>query len=205
MSFSSSKRALPLKYTLHSYYSSFHTTVRNAKPKPKLARQQLFEFAVRSLSHRAQSSGELISKLRLRAADLADIEEAVSRLKEYGYLDDQRFAENYAASRLENERFGKTRTLQDLRGRRVSGPVADAVVENVYKDTDEVKLVEEYIRRKYRAAPRETLFKADKDLANAYRRLLRAGFRSTVIVAVLKRFAGNPELLDGIEMEEAEE
>jgi regulatory protein len=169
------------------------------KPKPKLVGRELFEFAVRSLSHRAQSSGELVSKLRLRAADTAEVEGVVARLEEYGYLDDRRFAENFAASRLENERFGRSRTLQDLRGRRISGPVADAVVESVYKDTDEVRLVEEYIRRKYRAAPREKLFRADKDLANAYRRLLRAGFRSTVIVRVLKSFAKNPELLDAID------
>lgn len=169
------------------------------KPKPKLAQQELFEFAVTSLSHRAQSSAELAAKLRLRAADAEDVEPVMERLREYGYLDDLRFAENFAASRLENARFGRTRTLQDLRGRRIPGPVADAVVENVYKDTDEERLVEEYIRRKYRAAPRAGLFQEDKDLANAYRRLLRAGFRSAAIVRVLKRFAKNPELLDSIE------
>ncbi len=49
--------------------------------------------------------------------------------------------------------------MNDLRGRRESAPsVAEAAVENAYKDTDEVKLVEDYIRRKYRNAPREQLF-----------------------------------------------
>ena len=53
--------------------------------------------------------------------------------------------------------------------------------------------------RKYRLAPREGLFKEDKDLAAAYRRLVRAGFRTGEIVRVLKRFAKNPELLDDFE------
>jgi hypothetical protein len=48
-------------------------------------------------------------------------------------------------------------------------------------------------------SPRKTLFQQDKDLASAYRRLVRAGFKSSVVVSVLKRFAKNPELLDGIE------
>jgi hypothetical protein len=50
------------------------------------------------------------------------------------------------------------------------------------------------------------LFQEDKDLASAYRRLLRAGFRTGEIVRVLKKFAKNPELLDSFEPpEETEE
>lgn len=175
------------------------------KPRQKLAAQELYEFAVRSLGRRAQSSAELRQKLRDRAAEDASIEEVLARLKEYGYLDDKRFAENFAASRLENERFGRVRTMHDLRSRRVTGSIADAAIENTYKETDETALVEAYIRKKFHAAPRETLFKEDKDLASAYRRLLRAGFRSAVIVPVLKRFARNPDLLDGLEETEAPE
>ena len=39
----------------------------------------------------------------------------------------------------------------------------------------------------------------EKDLASAYRRLVRAGFRTGDIVRVLKKFAKNPELLDNLE------
>ena len=76
----------------------------------------------------------------------------------------------------------------------------------VYQDVNEEALMEEFIRRKYRLAPREGLFQTDNELAAAYRRLLHAGFRAGDIVRVLKRFAKNPELLDSFEPpEEAEE
>ncbi len=169
------------------------------KTRSKLAAQQLFEYAVRSLARRAQSSAELRAKLRERAEEPGDIDPVIERLRDYKYLDDKRFAEQFAIARLENQRFGKTRTLNDLRGRRVIGTIVLAAVENAYKDTDEVALVEDYVRRKYRAAKREHLFESDKDLASAYRRLLRAGFRSPIVIAVLKRFSKNPDLLDGIE------
>jgi hypothetical protein len=44
-------------------------------------------------------------------------------------------------------------------------------------------------------------------MASAYRRLVRAGFRTGDILRALKRFARNPELLDAFEPphEEAEE
>jgi regulatory protein len=169
------------------------------KPRKKLPARELFEYAVRSLARRGQSSAELRAKLRERAEDPLDIDPAIARLREYGYLDDKRFAEQFATARLENQRFGRARTLNDLRGRRVVAPIVEAAVENAYKDTNEVALVEDYIRRKFRNAPREHLFESDKDLAAAYRRLLRAGFRSGVVIPVLKRFAKNPDLLDGIE------
>ena len=55
-------------------------------------------------------------------------------------------------------------------------------------------------------ADRESLFQSDKDLASAYRRLVRAGFKTGEIVKALKKFAKNPELLDGFEPpEETEE
>ena len=72
-------------------------------------------------------------------------------------------------------------------------------VEKVYQDVDEVELIEEWVRRKYRTAEREGLFADENDLAAAYRRLVRAGFRTGEILKVLKRFAKNPDLLDGFE------
>jgi len=71
---------------------------------------------------------------------------------------------------------------------------------------DEAALVEDYVRRHYRTAVREGLFQHEKDLASAYRKLLRAGFASGHIVGVLKRFARDPDLLDQFEPpEEIEE
>jgi hypothetical protein len=122
-----------------------------------------------------------------------------------GYLDDRRYAEGFASARLANEKLGRTRVIQDLRQRRVAPSLAERTVHKVYKDVDEEALIEDFIRRKYRLAPREGLFREDKDLAAAYRRLLRAGFRSGEIIRVLKRFARNPDLLDTFEPPEEEE
>jgi len=93
----------------------------------------------------------------------------------------------------------------DVRHRRVAPSLAERTVQRVYQDVDEEALIEGVIRRKYRLAEREGLFREDKDLAAAYRRLLRAGFRSGEIIRVLKRFAKNPDLLDAFEPPEEEE
>src|SRR5581483_5862701 len=163
--------------------------------KRLLDSEGLWSYALRTLGGRAHSSGELREKLRRRAAAAGDVEGVMGRLKDLGYLNDQRFAEGFTAARLSTEKFGKTRVIQDLRQRRVAPALAEKTVHKVYQDVDESALIEERIRRKYRTTPREDLFQEDKELASAYRRLLRAGFRSGEIVRALKRFAANPELL----------
>jgi regulatory protein len=171
-----------------------------AKGAPRrLEGDALYEYAVRALAGRAYSTGDLKQKLRNKAARAEDVEAVLGRLKEHGYLDDRRFAESFAAARLENQRFGRTRVLQDLRQRRIAPAVAERTVEKVYQKVDETALIEEWIRRKYRDAVREDLFQTEKDLASAYRKLLRAGFRPGAIVTALKRFARDPELLDAFE------
>jgi regulatory protein len=164
----------------------------------------LWEYALKVLGGRAHSSGELCEKLRRRAERLGDIDEVMARLKQSGYLDDRRYAESFATARLSGEKFGRTRVIHDLRQHRVAPALAEHTVEKVYRDVDEEALIEEWIRRKYRLAEREGLFAEQKDLAAAYRRLARAGFRSAEILKVLKRFARNPELLDGFEAPEEE-
>jgi regulatory protein len=165
----------------------------------------LWEYALKILAGRACSAGELREKLRRRAQRAGDVDDALTRLKGHGYLNDHRFAEAFAAARLSNEKLGSARVLRDLRQRRVAPALAESTVRKVYQEVDETALIEDWIRRRYRLAGREGLFSEDKDLAKAYRRLLRAGFRSGEIVRSLKRFAKDPSLLDSFEPPEEEE
>src|ERR1700730_1869692 len=101
---------------------------RRRLTKPRLSIEKLWEYAVKALSMRAHSTGELRRKLTERAERAEDIDDVIHRLYDYGYLNDRRFAENYAGARLENQGFGKTRVLRDLRERKVSSGLAEEAV-----------------------------------------------------------------------------
>src|SRR6202171_5687255 len=90
------------------------------KKKAPLAAQALWDYAVKALAARAHSTGELRRKLAARAEGADDVEAPIARLRDYGYLNDHRFAENFAGSKLENNGLGKSRVLIDLRQRKVS-------------------------------------------------------------------------------------
>jgi regulatory protein len=170
------------------------------KRKSLLDATQLWDYALKSAAARAQSAGEMRTKLRNKAARPEDVDETIEKLKEYGFIDDRRYAESFTSARLENNGFGKQRTLRDLAQRRISPSIAVDAVEKIYADQDETSLIEAFIRRRYRNADREKLFREDKDLASAFRRLRLAGFQSSNIIRILKLFAAHPDKLDEVEI-----
>jgi regulatory protein len=176
-------------------------TLRKAK---LLHLDELQNLALRALGGRAHSAGELREKLRKRAVRAEDVDSVLAKLKQAGYLDDRRFAEHYAAARLENEGYGKMRVLGDLRRRRVAPKIAEQVADKTYQDTNESDLIETFLKRKYRGKILGTFLAEPKNLAAAYRRLRYAGFSPGASIRVLKRYANQPEALDALESEEPE-
>ncbi|MES1262376.1 MAG: regulatory protein RecX, partial [Acidobacteriota bacterium] len=157
------------------------------KPPPQLEGEALFEYAVKYLGLRACSSEELKGKLRVKAARLSEIDAVIARLKDIGYLNDARFAESYAANRVENEGFGRMRVLSDLRGRRVSPKLADQAVEQAFEGKGEGEMIDAFIERRMPSIWGKGQIDDDRELARAYRRLRRAGFTSGGILTALKR------------------
>jgi regulatory protein len=170
-----------------------------ARGDKKLKTAALWDYALRVLAGHAVSRAELRDKLERKAASAADVQPVLDRLAEYGYLDDQRFAEHFAALRKEDQRLGRARVLSDLRKRRVLAPLAEQAVGQAYAGADEAQLAEEHLRRRY--APRGGVprLSGPKETASAYRRLRRAGFSHQVSIAALRRFSDADEMLERLE------
>jgi len=169
-------------------------------PKP-LDENRLLAFAAQALSARALTVSELREKLKRRAATPSDVDLVLARLKEAGYLNDQRFAESYAGWRRDDGGFGKTRVLRDLMSRRVAPAVAKQAADAAFKETDEVAMIEAFLQRKYRGKDLAALLKEEKHLASAYRKLRTSGFSTANSIKVLKRYADQAELLEDTENE----
>jgi regulatory protein len=175
------------------------------KRKTKLLDQeQLLNAALRTLGGRACSTGELREKLRRRAERAEDVDRVLAKLKDAGYLNDRRFAESYAAARLENQGFGKMRVLRDLRQHRVAPKLAEQVTEKAFEETNETDLIEAFLQRKYRGKQLGSFLAVDKNLAAAFRRLRYAGFSAGASIRVLKRYASQADALEDIEPDEPE-
>jgi regulatory protein len=160
----------------------------------------LYDYAIGALGRHMRSVAELKRLLRQRVAGQENgealIEVVVERLKEQKYLSDARFAEAYSSYRKENEKFGRRRVVTDLKAKGVHGEVIEKAVESAYAGVSEEKLARQHLARKRMARPR-----TQKDAARIFRALTRAGFSSSVIFKILKKWDVDEETLSALESE----
>ena len=164
-------------------------------PRPPLEPPALLEFAVRSLSAKMKSIGDLRRRLKDRAepgeAGEAAVDAVIIKLKDLGYLSDERFAADFTRLRKENEKFGRRRVQQGLMQKGIPQELANATLTAAYEDVDEVALAKEYVARKRMKKP-----EGDKELARTMRRLMAAGFSSKTIWKVLRGWGAEVEEVD---------
>ncbi len=175
---------------------------KSRKPPAPLDIGGLLAYSARVLTARAQTTSEMRQKLTRRAAQRSDVDEVIRRLKENGYLNDQRFAESFANWRRDNEGYGKTRVVRDLMARRVAPELAKKATETAYSGADETAMIERFLQRKFRGKNLGTLLQEEKHLASAFRRLRTAGFSAGGSIKVLKRYASEAARLEEIDEEE---
>jgi regulatory protein len=182
---------------------------RSKKKKEPLCEDALFEYAVGALARKMRSVRDLKRLMRSRAeegdAGESAIERVVARLKELNYLDDTRFAADYARLRKENEKFGRRRVQQGLVQKGVHKELIAKTLEQAYEDVDEVVLAREYIARKRMVHPQsEDPEKRKKETARATGRLMRAGFSAGAIYKVLREWDTELEECDLPDPEDVE-
>ena len=179
-----------------------------ARPKKRepVGEAGLFEYAVGALARRMRTERDLRRLMKMRAeegeAGARAMDAVVARLKELGYLSDERFAENYTRVRKENEKFGRRRVQQDLMQKGVGKELVASALETAYEDVDEVVLARQYIARKRIKQPSGA--NAQKETVRAMNRLLRAGFSSRAIYKVLREWKLPEATLEGMETGGAE-
>lgn len=173
--------------------------MRSASPRKLSTETQLYTSAVRALMRRAHSVHEMKEYLARRAEDLEAIAPIIQKLKEQQYLDDARYARDYARVHAQGRRQGKFRIARELRARGVPDRHIEAALDAVFAETDESSLVRARLKRKLQSIRGKPI--DEKKRASLYRSLLRAGFSSDVIRAELRSVARE----DVAEIEDASE
>ena len=172
---------------------------RRPREPRRLNAAELQHYAIQALARRAKSIAELRRLLERRATDAADIPAVLDKLKEYGFLDDERFAQAYASWRLENNRLGPRRVERDLRAHLVPPKLVKQAVAAVYEEVDEGAMVRGHIARRlrHRGVPKDRAA-----LASLYRHLVGAGFSPAHIIPELRRLSkGDTDWMEELEAE----
>lgn len=145
------------------------------EPRDAVEAQRLaFQRAGKLLASKPWSIADLRERLlRSRGSSKKAVDAVIDRLREYGYLDDERYAFGYASLKVKQRPIGRQRLKRDLLLKRVDQEVAEEALNLVFNETPEEDLIdraiEKRIRLKGRPQSRETARKL-------FDHLLRQGF-----------------------------
>ena len=102
------------------------------------------------LARRAYSIAEIRQALERKYPDTGKVSAAIARLRELGYLDDRKFAEQYAHSLAHNRAFGPHRLRRELKAKLVNYQEIEPAMERVYQETSAQTFLEQALAKKLR-------------------------------------------------------
>ena len=135
------------------------------------------QAALKLLSRKPRSIHEIIEGLQNKQHTEAAIAETVSRLIEWGYLNDSKFAEDWITGRLRNKPMGPLRLRKELEEKGISSTIIDSKLEERFDSQTEFEIAHQL-----------AIFYLNKPSANwskAAGFLERRGFSCETINAVL--------------------
>lgn len=147
-----------------------------------------FSTAVHLLARRPYAVAEIRRSLIKRFPNEVEVDAAVARLREAGYLDDRKFARQFASFLVRNRAFGRERVRLELKSRLVDYRFIDEALDLAFEETSEQTLLEQALNKKLRTLRLPLTQRKFYSLAQS---MVRLGFRSD---AIMKAMRARPEL-----------
>ena len=115
-----------------------------------MSRPTAYNYALNLLAARPYATRALHRKLIQKDYSAADAEEAIRRLVDNGLLNDEKYAEEYARSKMLSTGASKRRLTQDLYRKGINGDVATTAIANVIagEEIDTAAVIEAVARKK---------------------------------------------------------
>ena len=166
----------------HSFHDGDEITEGELNELKKDGGLQLaYESAMRMLSLRSHSKTELKRKLNEKYSP-EEVESALKKCEDYGFIDDFRFAENYARELFENKHFAPARIRTELLKKGVGRDEIDAALEAFSENEDLDDGLVAAVEKLHLTYPL-----TEKDRQRAVRRLVGMGYSFRQIRSVLEQ------------------
>jgi len=138
------------------------------------ARERTMQRAVKLLAAKPRSVAELRERLLEKQwTNEAIVDGVLEKLREYDYLNDERFAFGFASYRVKQKPVGRRRMERDLTMKKVSKETASEALDLVYEETPEADLIDRAIEKRVRLRGKP---KTRAEVKSLYDHLLRQGF-----------------------------
>lgn len=142
--------------------------------------------ALKFLERRDHFSFEIEQKLRQKGFSDEEISTTIEKLRSYGYLNDEKFCENFVES-IRQKPIGKKLIKNKLLQKNISEEIITKILDTI----EEEELVKTAIKKRIQ---QKGLPKDLKDLEKLYKYLIRQGFQSETVVDALREIGFDTEI-----------
>jgi regulatory protein len=132
--------------------------------------ERAIDLAYKAVARRDLTVAELRTRLERKHVPPEAIDDAVAELQETGFIDDARYACQFAEDKRELEQWGTDRIAKDLRRRGIAPQLIDAAVSTHDRDS-ELRTALLLLARRFQHAPRD-----DRERDRAWQMLVRRGY-----------------------------
>jgi regulatory protein len=140
---------------------------------------------LKMLGRRELSEQQVRERLKRKAYEPDEIDEAVARLREERAINDQRVAEAIARMETGIRKRGKVRVRMQLERAGIPKETAKQALDSVFEGIDDEALIEASLRKRLRG--RETIAD-DREFQRLFRYLVGQGFESDRVMKALKAY-----------------
>ena len=132
--------------------------------------ERAIDLAYKAVARRDLTVAELRARLERKHVAPEAIDDAVEELETTGFVDDARYAIQFAEDKRELEQWGTDRIAHDLRRRGIAPQLIDAAVSTHSRDS-ELRTAFLLLEQRYPTAPRD-----DRERDRAWQMLVRRGY-----------------------------
>jgi regulatory protein len=142
-------------------------------------------MALRYLTYRARTAQELEKYLQKKNCQPALVVEIMTEMRDYGYIDDARYAADYISYRKAGK-YGEKRIRYELLNKGVNRAVVSAELENSICDEEELEMIKELIRKRMPADGKYD----NKWFGRQFAYLARRGYKESLVMKTLQEYRG---------------
>jgi regulatory protein len=132
--------------------------------------ERAIDLAYKAVARRDLTAAELRTRLTRKHVPPEAIADAVEELQDTGFLDDARYARQFAEDKREIDQWGTDRIAMDLRRRGIAPQLIDAALTTHDRDS-EMRTALLLLRQRYPKSPRD-----DRERDRAWQMLVRRGY-----------------------------
>lgn len=138
------------------------------------------DYALKVIEFKDRTEKEIREKLTQKGYDENIIEDEIAFLKDYGFINDLRYAQRFISDAINLKKWGKARIRAELLRKGVDREIIDNAVEDAFMVVDDDRLLNE-MRRRFKNSDLSNI----KERTRIFNFYMRRGFSPDEIKGVM--------------------